>query len=100
MMFVVKSVAATAIIVMLMQVQVGGRTLESRAESWVATSVVTSQLRQVAGGAIKISQDLWKKGHRWAGLDSGGSVGPKPWSVEFRHRKASSGQQNSDELND
>lgn len=87
MMFVVKSVVVTVIIVMLMQIEVGGRTLESRAERWVATSAVTVQLRQVAGGAVKISQDLWKKGRRWAGLDAGASVVQKPWSVEFRHRK-------------
>lgn len=89
MMFVVKSIVATVVIVMLMQIEWGGRTLESRAERWLATSAVTEQLRQVAGGAIKISKDLWQKGHRWAGLDSGASVGQKPWSVEFRHRKTS-----------
>ncbi|MBX3017036.1 MAG: hypothetical protein KF767_04035 [Bdellovibrionaceae bacterium] len=87
MMFVVKSIVATVVIVMLMQIEFGGRTLESRAERWLTTSMVTEQLRQVAGGAIKITSDLWKKGHRWAGLDSGASVGQKPWSVEFRHRK-------------
>lgn len=89
MMFVLKSVGVTVAIVMLMQLEFGGRTLESRAETWLATSAVTAQLRQVASGAIRVSTDLFAKGRRWAGMDAAPSLKNKPWSVEFRHRRSS-----------
>lgn len=88
MFFVVKSLVVTAVIVMLLQFEVGGHTLESRAEKWLVSSEVSSQLRQVAGGAIKISQDLWKKGLLWAGLDSKSGQAKKEWTVEYRHKSS------------
>jgi hypothetical protein len=88
MMFVIKAVVTTVLLVMVLQIEVGGTKLETRAENWVATSFVTRQLRQVAGGAIKASKDLWKKSLRWAGLDSNVTAGKKDWAVEFRHKKS------------
>lgn len=86
MFFVAKSVLFTVLIVMLLQIEVGGRKLETRAEQWVANSVAAEQLRQVAGGAVKLSEDLIKKGRKWAGMETQSTTSRKNWAIEFRRK--------------
>lgn len=88
MIFVLKSLVAAAIVIVVMQFEVGGTSLESRAEHWLVSSPVSLQLRQVASGAIKVSQDLGRQSLKWMGLQSAPSTPKREWSVEFRHRRA------------
>lgn len=86
--FVLKSLFATILIVLLMQVEVGGRTLESRAQHWLVSSEITRQLRQVADGGIKLSKDAWMRGKRWMGSASTAEPRRKSneWKVDVQHQ--------------
>lgn len=51
--FVIKTLVVTVAIVVLMQIRVGGRTIEQHSLAWIHTSVVVEQLQEVAAGAVK-----------------------------------------------
>lgn len=50
-MFVIKSLVVTVIIVLCLQVKVGHATAEDHVNDWMRTSAVTEYLREVAQGA-------------------------------------------------
>jgi hypothetical protein len=56
--FFVKTFLLTIAIVLLMQIHVGERSLESHAMSWVQSSAVVAPLNGVAKGAAKMVRDL------------------------------------------
>jgi hypothetical protein len=56
--FFIKSFLLTIAIVLVMQIHVGERTLESHAMSWVQSSYVVAPLNGVAKGAAKMARDL------------------------------------------
>ena len=56
--FFVKTFALTVLIVLLMQIQVGGKSVESHALGWVQSSAVVSPLNSVAGGGAKLVRDV------------------------------------------
>lgn len=56
--FFIKTILFTLIVVLLMQIQVGERTVEDHAMSWVQTSVIVSPLNGVAQGAAQAIRDL------------------------------------------
>ncbi len=63
--FVVKCFVATLVIVVLLQIKVGNRTLESHTVNWIHRSDLVHQLQDVAEGAVKAG----KSGtHQVAGL--------------------------------
>lgn len=51
--FVVKCFIATVVIVVLLQIKIGGRTLESQTVNWIHRSGFAHQLQDVAEGAVK-----------------------------------------------
>jgi|GEM_PF-1284122 len=53
---VLKNFAFACVLVLLMQIKVGGRSIESRAEAWLQTSSTALVLQDVAAGAAKA---LW-----------------------------------------
>lgn len=55
--FCIKSLVLTVALVLVLQVQVGDRTLENHAMAWVYTSQVTAPLNGVARGAAKLIRD-------------------------------------------
>lgn len=55
--FFLKTFVLTVAIVIAMQIQVGGRSIENHALSWVQSSVVASPLNGVAQGAAKMIRD-------------------------------------------
>lgn len=57
--FCIKTFVLTIAIVIAMQIQVGERTIEDHALSWVQTSPVVRPLNGVARGAAKLAQDGW-----------------------------------------
>ncbi|MGZ3721928.1 MAG: hypothetical protein ACXVA9_03295 [Bdellovibrionales bacterium] len=59
--FFIKTFILTIAIVLVMQIQVGDRTLETHAMGWVQGSGVGSPLGDVARGASKMTHDLSRK---------------------------------------
>lgn len=59
--FCIKTFVLTVAIVLVMQIQVGERTIESHAMSFVQSSAVIAPLNHVARGAAKFVQDLKDK---------------------------------------
>lgn len=51
--FVLKTLAITITIVVLMQIKIGPRTIEQHSLAWIHQSVVVEQLQEVAAGAVK-----------------------------------------------
>lgn len=56
--FFTKTFLATLALVVLMQVQVGERSIENHAMSWVQTSAIVSPLNRVAQGGAKVIRDF------------------------------------------
>jgi hypothetical protein len=61
--FFVKMVCLTIAIVLVMQIQVGERTLESHAMGWVQTSAFVQPMNVAAQGAAKMIKDVSEKVH-------------------------------------
>lgn len=59
--FFVKCFALTVAIVLVMQIQVGERTVESHAMSWVHTSALVQPMNTAARGGAKVIKDLTEK---------------------------------------
>ena len=59
--FFIKTFILTIAIVLVMQVQVGDRSIETQAMSWVHSSGVGSPLGDVARGASRMTHDLSRK---------------------------------------
>lgn len=55
--FFIKAFLLTLILVLLMQIQVGERTVESHTMGWVQSSVIIMPLNNVAQGAAKMIRD-------------------------------------------
>jgi hypothetical protein len=59
--FFLKTLALTLIVVLLMQIQIGGKTIETRAVGWIQSSMIVSPLQEVAQGGAKLARDLTHK---------------------------------------
>ncbi len=55
--FFVKSLVLTLVMVLVMQIQVGERTLESHAMGWVQTSALVAPIQSAAHGGAKMLRD-------------------------------------------
>lgn len=55
--FLVRTFVLTVAVVMVMQINVGERTIENHALAWVQTSPVVAPLNHVAKGAAKLVKD-------------------------------------------
>jgi hypothetical protein len=51
--FVIKTLAVTVALVVLMQIKVGTRTVEQHSLAWIHQSAFVEQLQEVAAGAVK-----------------------------------------------
>ncbi|MEZ0392512.1 MAG: hypothetical protein ACAH59_09865 [Pseudobdellovibrionaceae bacterium] len=51
-MFVLKSLALSVVVMMCLQVKVGSSSLETHAEHWIQTSSVSNYLQKVSSGAV------------------------------------------------
>ncbi len=56
--FFVKTFVLTVAVVVVMQIQVGEKSLETHAMSWVQSSTVAQPLNNVAKGAAKLARDV------------------------------------------
>lgn len=54
--FVVKSLIAAAFMLWVLQLKVGQETLEMKTENFIESSATVNQVRDVASGAIQVSQ--------------------------------------------
>ena len=52
--FVIKTMVITIVVVMLLQIKIGSRTIEQSSMVWIHESAVVESLRGVADGAVKI----------------------------------------------
>lgn len=59
--FFAKTFALTIAIVLVMQIEVGSRSLENHAMSWVQTSSITAPLHGVARGGSRLVRDVSSK---------------------------------------
>lgn len=63
--FFIKTFILTVAIVLVMQIQVGDRTLETHAMSWVQSSAVVAPLHGVARGAARVIHDISDQTHEF-----------------------------------
>jgi hypothetical protein len=56
--FFVKTFILTVVAVVVMQIQIGGKSVESHAMNWVQSSAIVAPLNGVAKGAAKMARDL------------------------------------------
>lgn len=61
MIFFIKSLLFTFLLVILLQIRVGDFTLEERATLWAQKSVLIQPLELVAQGATKVVRDSWRR---------------------------------------
>lgn len=59
--FFIKISILTVALIFLMQVEVGGRSLELHAQRFVYTSPIVAPLHSVARGAAKVTRDTYAK---------------------------------------
>ena len=57
--FVVKTVLFSALVLMVLQMKVGGSTLEQHSEAWIYHSRVGGEMQAVARGAVKAGYEGW-----------------------------------------
>lgn len=55
--FVVKCLIATVVLVVILQIRVGGRTMESHTVQWIHRSAIAKTLDDVAEGAVKVGHE-------------------------------------------
>lgn len=70
-MFVLKTLLATLAIVFVMQINIGSRTIEQRAQFWIHSSPITHYLQQAAYGAVSLGEDLYRRVKAGIASDSG-----------------------------
>lgn len=63
--FVLKCLVFTVVLVILMQIRIGGTTLEEKALHWTHNSSVMQPIQQVADGSVKALREGWKKTYQW-----------------------------------
>jgi hypothetical protein len=67
-MFVVKTLLLSALLVTLMQIRVSGTTVESRAQAWLETSSVAHFVQGAAAGGVLAVRDLYRSiSDAWTG---------------------------------
>lgn len=91
--FFVKMTALTAVLVLVMQVQVGERSLEDHAMGWVQSSALVAPLNAVAHGGAKMIRDASEKIHAAIAKRQGQekkSVGGEPGSEKTQTPSAPS----------
>ncbi len=54
-MFVIKSLIVTVVLIVCLQIRVGQRTVEGHAMSWIHHSSISQHLQDVAEGAVKVA---------------------------------------------
>ncbi|HMN68557.1 MAG TPA: hypothetical protein PKC28_08455 [Bdellovibrionales bacterium] len=59
-MFFVKTLALTVAVVLVMQIEIGHRSIETHAMSWVQSSAIVAPLNTVAAGGAKLVRDTTK----------------------------------------
>ncbi len=60
-MTVIKTFFATCLLIMVLQIEVNQKTLESRLHHWLQTSPVTQELQEVAKGVVVAARDIYRK---------------------------------------
>jgi hypothetical protein len=68
--FVLKCLAATVVLLICMQMRVGGRTVEQHSLHWIQTSNAVEELRGVAEGAVRASRTGYRKASDYFGQNS------------------------------
>jgi hypothetical protein len=71
--FCLKSLAAAILVVFLLQIHVGGQTLEQHAHGWIETSPVAHYLEKVAEGATLAIRNTGKSVSQMTAHAFGGS---------------------------
>lgn len=59
--FVAKCFLLTLLVVVALQIRVGGRTLESQTVNWIHRSNIVHELQDVAEGAVKVGKKSSKE---------------------------------------
>lgn len=65
----IRSIIFTILLITLLQIQVGNKTLESHAVLFFKSSSVGEPLNMVVQGGIKLAKELYKKGKTALGLE-------------------------------
>lgn len=84
--FVLKSFGLALLLLAALQFKVGGETLEKKTVRWIETSTVGEHLKDVADGAIKLSEKAWSQAMVAIGVKSNKSFGMSDWKVEFKQK--------------
>jgi hypothetical protein len=100
--FFIKLFCLTVALVLVMQIQVGERSLESHAMGWVQTSALVAPLNTVAQGAAKAARDLSSTIHASIEKNTGKKkkeAAPKASSFRWFHHQKADPEQSSSESN-
>jgi hypothetical protein len=69
--FVVKTALFSALVLMVLQMKIGGSTLEQHSETWIYHSRVGGELQHVARGAVRAGHEGWD----WVKVKTDGRLG-------------------------
>jgi hypothetical protein len=86
--FCLKSLFAAVLVVLLLQIHVGGETLETHAHNWIQTSTVSHYLEKVAGGATLVIRNTGKSVSQFAGQAFGGGETQKASRLNFEFQRS------------
>ena len=59
--FVLKSLAITVVILILMQIKIGDSTMETKFHHWVNSAAVVAPLQEAADGGVALVKQAWNK---------------------------------------
>lgn len=79
--FVLKTLIFSVVILFVLQLRLGGETLERKSERLIYHSSISIDMQSVAGGAIKAGHEGW----RWAKVQLGLIASEKKRAPAFRH---------------
>lgn len=98
--FVVKSLLATIVILFIMQIRIGGVTLETSAHNWIQTSPIAKQLEKVAAGGVLAVRNAAKSLTDISAQAVNNTDVQKASRFDFEIKRSPSQQQSKSQKND
>lgn len=94
--FVVKCLVATLVLLVVMQMRIGHRTIEQHSLRWIQTSNAVEELRNVAEGAVRSGRAGYERASEYFGENDGYSRRRSYEEREARRSAASTSASSED----
>lgn len=90
--FVLKGLVLAVLVTMLLQVRIGGETLEIKSDRWIHHSAVGEFLNHTASGAVLVIKrgTKWVEGFYSRTFGSSREGTKESWRIETRHHRVRS----------